>query len=188
MTTDLPQAQADMRHAYCSGATGVFASSTAWLAAAIATRVASPERAVWVLFIGGMLIHPVGVLLSKLLGRPGVHARGNPLGALAMASTLWLIFMLPLAYAASRLRIEWFFPAMLLVIGGRYLGFGTLFGLRIYWALGLVLAGAGYLLGQARATPTLGASAGAAIEAAFALAIFLRRGPVYGGRHGALAP
>ena len=173
MTTDLSHAQADMRFAYFGGASGMLASSMAWLCAAIAAAHVSPRQAVWVLFIGGMLIHPVGVLISKLLGRPGNHSKGNPLGSLALASTFWLIFSLPLAYAVSVLRIEWFFPAMLLVIGGRYLVFSSLFGMRIYWACGLALAGAGYLLAQAGASPTLSASAGAAIEVAFGAAIFV---------------
>lgn len=173
MKTDLSQAQADMRFAYCSGASGMLASSLAWLCAAIATGLASPQQAVWVLFIGGMLIHPVGVLISKLAGRPGNHSKGNPLGSLAWASTLWLVFSLPLAYGVSMLRIEWFFPAMLLVIGGRYLVFSSLFGMRIYWACGLALAAAGYILVQASASPAAGATTGAVIEAAFAVVIFV---------------
>ena len=173
MNTDLPQAQADMRFAYCSGAAGMLASSLAWLCAAIATVQASPQQAVWVLFIGGMLIHPVAVLVAKALGRPGQHAKGNPLGSLAWASTLWLIFSLPLAYAVSLFRIEWFFPAMLLVIGGRYLVFGTLFGMRVHWACGLALAGAGYLLVKSEASPTVAASVGAAIEVGFAAVVFV---------------
>lgn len=172
MGTDLAQAQADMRHAYYGGAAGMLASSLAWACAAIAAVQASPRQAVWVLFVGGMLIHPVGVLVSKALGRPGQHARDNPLGALAWASTLWLIFSLPLAYAVSLLRMEWFFPAMLLVIGGRYLVFSSLFGMPVYWACGLSLAGAGYLLGSTGAAPATSAVAGAAIEVAFAAAIF----------------
>ena len=173
MTTDLSQAQADMRFAYVGGASGMLASSIVWLCAAIATIQASPKQAIWVLFIGATLIHPVGVLISKLNGRPGNHSKGNPLAQLAAASTLWLIFSLPLAYAVSVLRIEWFFPAMLLVIGGRFLVFSSLYGLHIYWACGLALAGAGCILGQANASPTLSALAGATIEGAFAAVIFV---------------
>ena len=173
MTSDLSQAQADMRWAYLGGASGMFASSIVWLGAAIATTQTSAEQAVWVLFIGAILIHPAGVLIAKLFGRPGNHSTGNPLGPLAWASTLWLIFSLPLAYAVSLLRIEWFFPAMLLVIGGRYLVFSSLYGMRIYWGCGLTLAGAGYWLGQTNASPTLSAFAGATIEAAFAAVIFV---------------
>jgi hypothetical protein len=173
MQTDLAKAQADMRHAFCSGAAGMLASSLAWLSAAIAVALASPQRAVWVLFIGGMLIHPAGVVICKLLGRPGNHAKGNPLGSLAWASTLWLIFSLPLAYGVSLLRIEWFFPAMLLVIGGRFLVFSTLFGMRIFWVCGLALAGTGWLLGKMGAPPLLGALSGFAIEGTFAVIIFI---------------
>lgn len=162
-----------MRFAYCSGASGMLASAIAWLCAAVATVQASPKQAVWVLFIGGMLIHPLGVLISKLQGRPGNHSKGNPLGSLAWASTLWLIFSLPLAYAVSMLRIEWFFPAMLLVIGGRYLVFASLFGMRIYWLCGLALAAAGYLLVRTGAAPTRSAAVGAGIEFLFAAAIFV---------------
>lgn len=173
MTDTIASAQSDMRAAYRDGGAGVLASSLAWLAAGIATVKASPQQAVWVLFIGGMAIHPVATVLCKLLGSSGKHAKGNPLGALAIASVFWLIFSLPLAYVVSLQRIEWFFPAMLIVIGGRYLTFHTLFGLRVYWILGLALAAAGYLLGRALATPTIGAFTGSAIELLFATYILV---------------
>ncbi|MBH9579385.1 DUF7010 family protein [Inhella proteolytica] len=178
MISDLTQAQSDMRSSYCSGGAGVLASALAWLSAAISTLQAAPQQAVWVLFIGGMAIHPVATVICKLLGSAGKHNKGNPLGALAWASTLWLIFSLPLAYVVSLYRIEWFFPAMLLVIGGRYLTFSMLFGMRVYWLLGLSLAAAGYLLGKSLASPTVGAFVGASIEVAFAIFILLanRRG------------
>lgn len=168
MIADLPQAQADMRAAYCSGGAGVLASSIAWLAAAIATLKLSPQQAVWVLFAGGMLIHPVSIVICKLLGASGKHAKGNPLGLLAGATVFWLIASLPLAYVVSLYKIEWFFPAMLLVIGGRYTTFATLFSMRVYWVLGIALAATGYALVKFGATPTLGAFAGSAIEMAFA--------------------
>ena len=162
-----------MRLGYFNGAPGVFTSAAAWLAAAIVALRVSPQQAVWVLFVGGALIHPVSVLLTKALGRSGKHQPGNPMATLAFASTAWLIFMLPLAYGVALLRIEWFFPAMLLVIGGRYLVFATMFGRRIYWACGLTLAGAGYLLAKMGAAPAVSAFAGSFIEAAFAAAIIV---------------
>jgi hypothetical protein len=178
MISDLTHAQSDMRSGYCSGGAGVLASALAWLSAAVATLQTSPQQAVWVLFIGGMAIHPVATVICKLLGSSGKHTKGNSLGTLAWASTLWLIFSLPLAYVVSLYRIEWFFPAMLLVIGGRYLTFNILFGMRVYWLLGLSLAAAGYLLGKSLASPTISAFAGAAVEAVFAVFILAahRRG------------
>ena len=171
--TDLNSAQADMRLAYLSGAPGMFMSAAAWLAAATTALVASPKQAVWVLFIGGALIHPVSTLLCKVLGRSGKHAPGNPLAPLAFATTLWMIFCLLLVYGVSVLRIEWFFPAMLLVIGGRYLTFSLLFAMRLYWFVGLTLAASGYLLGRASVAPAWSGFTGAAIEAVFATVILI---------------
>jgi len=172
MTTD--EAQRDMRLAYLSGAPGMLASALAWLAAGVVAAQVSHSAAVLMLFAGGMLIHPAGVLLCKALGRSSRHAKTNPLGALALESTAWLILCLPIAYAVSQFNVRWFFPAMLLVIGGRYLTFRTLFGLRVYWACGATLALAGYLLAVSKSQPHVAAFAGAAIEVAFATAILLR--------------
>lgn len=174
MTLDLAAAQADMRRAYYGGAAGMAASAAAWLAAAMVATRGNADAAIWTLLVAGMFIHPAGMLVARLAGRQGAHAKGNPLAGLAGASTFWLVFSLPLAYAASRLHVAWFFPAMLLVIGGRYLTFDTLFGNRTYWLCGLALAAAGILLGRALAPPAIAAFAGGAIEAAFAIAIAWR--------------
>lgn len=166
--TTLAAAQRDMRLAYMDGAPGVLVSGLAWAVAGCVATWISPQRAVWALFVGGVFIHPVTVLLVRLLGRTGRHAHGNPLGALAMATTFWMIMMLPLAYGVSLLRVDLFFPAMLFVIGGRYLCFQTLYGNRLYWIFGAVLALAGYGIVKLNAPVALGAFAGAAIEAVFA--------------------
>ncbi|MFD2367667.1 DUF7010 family protein [Pseudoduganella sp. GCM10020061] len=171
-SSTISDAQRDMRHAYYGGAPGVLTSGLAWAMAALVCYQLSPQQAIWALFIGGMFIHPVAVVVTKMLGRPGNHTPGNPLGALAMASTIWMILCLPLAYGVSLLRIEWFFPAMLAIIGGRYLTFSTMYGGRMYWACGAALAIAGWLLFQAKASPATAAAAGAAIECVFAVLIF----------------
>lgn len=172
MMTD--EAQRDMRLSYFSGAPGMMASALAWLIAGVVALQLSPSKAVLALFIGGMLIHPVGVLLCKAMGRSGSHSKSNPLGALALESTGWLILCLPITYAVSLHNVMWFFPAMLLVIGGRYLTFRTLFGMRTYWVCGATLALAGYLLAASKSEPHVAAFAGAAIEAVFAATILLR--------------
>ncbi len=169
----IAEAQRDMRSAYYGGAPGMFISAAVWSTAGVVSLLASPERAIWTLFIGGVLIHPISVLLTKVLGRSGKHSPENPFGSLALATTFWLLLSLPLVYAVSRIRIEWFFPAMLFVIGGRYLTFSTLFGNRVYWACGAALVLAGYVLGRANVMSHFGAFAGAALEAAFATAIFV---------------
>lgn len=166
--TSLTAAQRDMRLAYLDGAPGVLVSGLVWATAGCVAMWVSPQRAVWALFVGGALIHPVAVLLTRLLGRTGRHAPGNPLGALAMATTFWMIMMLPLAYGVSLLRIDLFFPAMLLVIGGRYLCFQALYGRRMYWICGAVLGLTSYGLAILNAPVALGGFAGAVIEVVFA--------------------
>jgi hypothetical protein len=168
--TMLTDAQADMRHGYCSGGAGILASALAWSAAAGTAALVSPGQAIWVLLAGGVLIHPAAVLICRLLGATGSHSKTNPLGSLAAASTFWLIFSLPLAYGLGQQKAAWFFSAMLLIIGGRYLVFASLFGMRLYWALGLSLAGAGFSLGLLGASAFLVAAVGAVLEFSFAVA------------------
>jgi hypothetical protein len=168
------EAQLDMHRAYFSGAPGMLVSAAVWSTAGMVALLASSGQAVWTLFIGAAFIHPVSVLLAKLLGRSGKHAKGNPLSSLAFATTVWLILSCALAYGVSLHRIEWFFPAMLCVIGGRYLTFATLYGMRAYWACGLTLVAAAYGLLTLRAAPTMGAFTGAAVEAGFAIFLFIQ--------------
>ena len=63
---------------------------------------------------------------------------------------------------------------MLLIIGGRYLVFATLYGLRLYWALGLVLAAVGFGVVWLRASPAAIVVMGAATEFMFAMAFLVR--------------
>lgn len=188
----ISEAQADMRQGYYSGAAGIFASALAWSVAAGVAVADSADTAVVALLLGGMLIHPASVLICKVLGARGAHTAGNPLGQLAGASTFWLIFCLPLAYGLSRQHTSWFFVAMLLIIGGRYLVFATLYGMRLYWGLGLGLALTAVALAYLSAAASIVVSAGAAIETVFAIICFVQhrqslrqQGPVEGGSRGA---
>jgi len=170
---NIERAQEQMRHAYFGGAPGMLVSAAVWALAGGVASGGAFVNAVWTLFIGGMAIHPLGLLLAKALGRPG-SAKGNPLDRLAFESTITMILALPLAYGVSLHRADWFFPAMLLVIGGRYVVFASIYGLRLYWACGAVLAAAAYGAAVIHLAPAPAAFAGAAIEAIFALGLFAR--------------
>jgi hypothetical protein len=166
------EAQANMRHAYIGGATGIFASSLVWLAAALVSHLVSPRGGIAALFIGGMFIHPAAIVLSKLLGRPGAHHKDNPLGRLAIETTVWMLLAIPVAFLLSFQRTEWFFIAMLVTIGGRYFTFATLYGMRVYWICGIALAFAAFGLAALNAGSTVAALTGAAIELTFAAIVF----------------
>ncbi|NEM99719.1 DUF7010 family protein [Pontibacter burrus] len=169
---NIKDAQQDMRVSYLNGTSGVLVSGTVWLISGLVAMYVSPEKAVWALLIGGTLIHPVSILLNKILGASGVHTQGNPLGRLAMEGTIFMIMCMPLAYGLSFQKTQWFFQGMLLIIGGRYLMFATLYSSRRYWVLGIGLGVAAYLLFTLNASSQITVLVGAAIEIIFALVMF----------------
>ena len=120
MMTSLADAQLDMRSGYYGGWPGIIVSGSAWFAAALVALFVGPRPALATLIIGGMFIFPLSVLLGKIIGCAGTHQKGNPLAPLAIYGTIWMVLSIPIAVGAALTRIEWFFPAMLLVIGSRY--------------------------------------------------------------------
>ncbi len=169
----LKNAQQDMRVAYLHGYPGVIVSGMVWLISALVALYVSPDKAVWALLVGGVFIHPIGMLLNKALGASGVHAQTNPLGKLAMEGTIFMIMCLPLAYGLSFQKVEWFFQGMLLIIGGRYLHFATLYGSRLYWALGSGLGMAAFLLFAMHAPSHTTLLVGATMEILFGLVMLI---------------
>jgi len=76
---------------------------------------------------------------------------------------------------------------VLLVIGGRYLTFAVMFGMKTYWLLGLALAAVGLVSGYRRVAPIVSAAAWAGIERVFAIVIFVLHGQWARARTGAPA-
>lgn len=167
--------QEDMRRGYIWGATGIMTSGLVWLAAGLVAYFKDPRAAIWVLFIGAGFIVPVSNLIDRLLGARGKHSPDNRLAALALETTVFMLMCLPLAYGLSLYRIEWFFPAVLMVIGGRYVTFGTVYGTWIYWLLGALLGAAAMLMFVLAAPPHRAALLGAAIELLFGLALLVAK-------------
>lgn len=171
-TATLAEAQTDMRRGYADGSLGIMVSGTVWLIAAAVSDRLSAEQAIWTLLLGGVLIHPLSVLLYKILGLSGKHTKGNPLGNLGMEGTLFMMMCLPVAFGLSLHYPQWFFQGMLLIIGGRYLTFATLYGNRLYWILGAVLGASAYLLFYSGIASSGTLLTGAVIEISFGLFMF----------------
>jgi hypothetical protein len=164
---NIQDAQRDMQEGYAYGSPGIVASGLIWLLSSLAVQYYAPQQAVWTLIIGGMFIYPLGTLFEKLLGHRGGHAKGNPLGNLAMEGTIWMIMCIPLAYGLAQLKVEWFFQGMLMIIGGRYLTFASIYGTRLYWVLGALLGLAAYGLFSFNLGAFTSALSGAVIEIGF---------------------
>ena len=171
-TVSVEHAQADMCKGYQNGFIGIVVSGLIWLISAVICYQYSAKQAVLVLFFGGMFIHPVSVILSKSIGISGKHTAGNPLGNLAMEGTIFMIMCIPLAFILSLQQVEWFFQGMLLIVGGRYLTFASIYGHRLYWVLGAMLGVAAYLLFYFRIASFISLLAGASIEISFGAVMF----------------
>ncbi|TGE85210.1 hypothetical protein C7Y70_02410 [Pseudoalteromonas sp. KS88] len=165
-------AQKDMNLSYFGGGTGVLVSGLVWCIAGSIALLYSNQSSMLALFFGGMFIHPLAMLLSKVLKRPGSHDPKNPLGKLALESTIILFVGLFLAFYVAKLQVEWFYPIMLMIIGVRYLVFHTLYGIKTYWVLGILLMLSGMLCILLNANFVIGAFIGGVTEVIFALVIF----------------
>lgn len=165
------EAQKDMRDAYVGGGAGVLISGLVWLTAGIVALYSTQQTSIIVFFIAGMLIHPIGIGVSKLFNRTGKHSQRNPLGKLAMESTAILFIGLFLVYSLFRTLPNWFYPIMLMIIGVRYLVFQTIYGMKIYWALGLLLIVAGMFFTNSNPSFYLPAIIGGIIELIFSVLI-----------------
>lgn len=167
------EAQEDMRNGYGYGSIGIFVSGTVWITAGLMVNLYSSQKGIWTLIIGGMFIFPLATLIERLIGIKGGHHKDNPLGKLAMEGTIWMIMCIPLAYGLSLVKTEWFFQGMLLIIAGRYLTFASIYGLRIYWLLGIVLGLAAYGLFIIKALDFTSALTGGLIEIVFGVIVYV---------------
>lgn len=138
-------AQSDMSRAHVHGAPGVFVSGAVWLIAGVLWDRQDVVAGFYALFVGGMLIFPVSLLISRAVFRSPRTTAGNPLERLALESTFILFSGILLAYCFLRTAPELAFPAMAVSIGVRYLIFRTIYGSPVYWVLGGALAIVGAL-------------------------------------------
>ncbi|MEL6309938.1 MAG: hypothetical protein AAFR81_01860 [Chloroflexota bacterium] len=167
----LVEAQADMRQGYWGGAAGVLVSGIAWIIAGGITWAVTPLAGLYALFLGGMFIYPGGNLIAKAVVRDGGHSEGNPLAMLALESTVLLFIGLFISFTVFQVQPDWFFPIMLMIIGGRYLVFRTLYGTSIFWMLGGTLLALGIVTLIFNEPVALAAIAGGTIEIGFSFAI-----------------
>lgn len=135
--------QHEMRRAYYDGAPGVLVSGLVWISAALVCYQLGGDKGVWALLIGGALIHPISIIVTKAIGRPAKTSKANALNQLGMAT-----------------------------IGSRYLIFASMYGRSIFWVMRVSLILTGYLVFFAAVTPVVAAGLGRLIEVLFAFLVF----------------
>jgi hypothetical protein len=137
-------AQRDITRAYVGGGPGMVYSAFTWLAAGYVQSRHGTGLAFLVLFAGGTVIYPVGVLLSRYVFGRAAEAKDNPLGMAALESTICMIGGLFAAWLMLPLKPAYVFPLAAIAVGTHFAVFRTVYGDRLFWLLGALLTAIGF--------------------------------------------
>jgi hypothetical protein len=143
----ITDAQRDVRTAFVGGFAGQLVSAGVWFLSAATATWYSSRTAMWVLVVGGIFIFPLTQLLLRLMGRPASLPKGHPMNALGMQLAFVLPLNLPLAFAATAHRRDWFYPAFMIAVGSHYLPFIFMYGMWQFGVLAALLVGSGLIIG-----------------------------------------
>jgi hypothetical protein len=144
---EISAAQREMRSAFLGGFMGQLVSAVLWLVAAMLGTWSTPGRAIAFLVVAGVFIFPLTQFGLRLIGRPGRVPEENGLYKLGAQVAVVLPLSLPVVGAATLYRLEWFFPAFMVVLGAHYLPFVFLYGMRMFAVLAGILWAGGLALG-----------------------------------------
>ncbi len=139
-------AQREIRQAYMGGFMGQLVSGLLWLASAVVATWSSPRSAIILLVVGGVFIFPLTRLGLLLIGHRVAITQRNPLNGLAVQVAFTLPLSLPVVGAAALYRVDWFYPAFMIILGAHYLPFVFLYGMRVFAVLSALLVSAGIVL------------------------------------------
>jgi len=92
----------------------------------------------------GFFIFALTQMLLRLSGRRARVSRENPLHWHGMQVAFVLPFSMLLLVPVGFYRLNWFFPALMILLGAHYLPFATLYGMRMFLFLAGILIAMGY--------------------------------------------
>jgi uncharacterized membrane protein SirB2 len=143
---NIADAQREMRTRFVGGFYGQLVSGALWLGAATAATWSTPRVAITLLVVGGFFIFPITELLIRSAGTPSSLSGANTLPQLGMQVAFVLPLSMPLLVPVALYRLNWFFPAMMVLVGAHYVPFVFLYGMRMFAALAGLLVSGGVLL------------------------------------------
>jgi hypothetical protein len=139
-------AQLEVRTVFVGGFWGQLVSSIFWLTSAALATWATPRVAILQLVSCGFFIFPIIQLILHLTGGPANLTKQNPLGKLGMQVAFSLPLTMLLLAPVTAYHLNWFYPALMILLGAHYLPFTFLYGMRIFIPLSAILIGAGVAL------------------------------------------
>lgn len=143
---EISEAQKEMRTRFVGGFYGQLVSGLLWLTSACLATWSSPRAAITMLVAGGVFIFPLTELLVRLGGVKGWISAENSLRELGMHVAFVLPASMPLLIPIGLYRLNWFYPAMMILLGAHYLPFVFLYGMRMFGILAVLLVGGGILI------------------------------------------
>jgi hypothetical protein len=143
---DIQDAQREVRSVYIGGFVGQLVSSVIWLVSAALGTWVTPKASILAVVIGGFFIFALTQMLLRLSGRRARVSRENPLHWLGMQVAFVLPFSMLLLVPVGFYRLNWFFPALMILLGAHYLPFATLYGMRMFLFLAGILIAMGYVI------------------------------------------
>ena len=139
-------AQREVRTVFVGGFWGQLVLSAIWLASAALGTWVTPRAAILALVAGGFFVFPITQLLLRLTGGPASLSRDNPLNNLAMQIAFTLPMTMLLLVPVTTFRLNFFYPALMVLVGAHYLPFTFLYGMRMFVPLCAALVGAGVVI------------------------------------------
>lgn len=142
----ITDAQEEMRRRFVGGFYGQLVSGVLWLVSASLAVWSSARAAIVTLVVGGFFIFLLTELLVRLGGERAVLSPTNSLRHLGMQVAFVLPLSMPLLLPVGLYRLNWFYPALMILLGAHYLPFVTLYGMRMFAALTALLVGGGVVI------------------------------------------
>src|SRR5690348_13076200 len=118
---DVQDAQRESRSVYIGGFWGQLVSSVIWLVAAAVGTWSTPKASILTAVIAGFFIFPLTQMMLRLSGRPARVSRENAFHSLGMQVAFVLPFSMLLLLPVGHYHLNWFFPALMILLGAHYL-------------------------------------------------------------------
>ena len=135
----LSEAQLELRSAFLGGFAGQLVSGMIWLAASGISVLSSSVHGMIFLFFGCMGIFPLTQLTLRFMGRSAKVRDDNRLWTLGSQISFTVPINFLLVGAIILDRPMWFFPAAMIIVGAHYLPFITLYGMKMFGILAVIL-------------------------------------------------